>query len=57
MSEPKRTWYKVLHTDKLVGPFDLHFLLLGVPVGMSIWPISALGMDYVESPWRFVTNA
>ena len=57
MSEPKRTWHKVLHSDKKAGPFDLRFLLLGIPAGISIWAIALFGMDYLESLWRFVTNA
>jgi len=57
MSNPRHTWYKVLLSDKKVGPFDLRFLLLGIPTGISIWAITAFGMDYLESLWRFVTNA
>ncbi len=57
MSEPKHTWHKVLHSDKKAGPFDLRFLFLGIPAGISIWAIALFGMDYLESLWRFVTNA
>jgi len=36
MSESKGTRYKVLLSDKKAGPFDLHFLFLGIPTGISM---------------------